>query len=119
MNLLFQTWELQSTNGQAITLTFESFDTDYESQSVEVNDGTSTQEYWGPVLGNYSNGDDENLGPSIPGPFTSNATIKVKFSSGVWDSARGFLAVICCSVHVITDLTSGELINIFITFRTF
>ena len=86
---------------------------------MEINDGTSTQEYWGPSSGNYYNGDDENLGPSIPGPFTSNATIKVKFSSGVWGSARGFLAVICCSVHVITDLTSGELINIFITFRTF
>ena len=79
---------------------------------VEINDGSSIQRYCGPWEdGNYYNDHGDNLGSSIPGPFTSTATIEVKFRSDYTETRSGFLAVICCSVHVTTDLTSGELIN--------
>ena len=91
---------------------------------MEVNDGSSTQRYCGPyyVATGYSNGVDGsyyggnfggNLGSSIPGPFTSTATITVKFRSDTYGTRSGFLAVICCAAHVTTDLMSGELINTF------
>ena len=110
---------------------------------VEINDGSSTKRYCGPLLMPYNHPDNgdyysntgfnnngagfnaerTNLGPSIPGPFTSTGTIMtVKFFSnngqvgaglpgGGSGLRTGFLAIICCSVHVTTDLTSGELIN--------
>ena len=57
---------------------------------VEINDGVSTQRY---------------CGTSIPGPFTSNSTITVKFSSDMGRTGTGFLAVVCCSVNVTSDVT--------------
>ena len=126
---MFQTWELQSTNGQAITLTFDSLNIEVGlglcTDWVEINDGSSTKRYCGPYYGNYyyDNGDDlESLGTSIPGPFTSTTTITVEFRSSdlsfwIYDlyTKIGFLAVVCCSAHVTTtDLTSGKLINIYL-----
>ena len=62
---------------------------------VEINDGVSTQRY---------------CGTSIPGPFTSNSTITVKFKSDMGRSGTGFLAVVCCSVNVTSNvtLTTGQ-----------
>ena len=104
---------LQSTNDQAITLTFDSLDIDFGigpcSDWVEVNDGSSTLRFCGPYYGDYYNVAYDNLGSSIPGPFTSTATITVKFSSNSQYTKSGFLAVVCCSPHVTTtDLTSGK-----------
>ena len=55
---MFQSWELQSTNGQAITLTLDSLRTEISFDTlghcydwIEINDGTSTQRYCG--TGNY------------------------------------------------------------------
>ena len=123
--LHLQTWQLQSTNGQPITLTFDSFDvstcrespidnviTDYCScDYVEIDDGSGPQRFCGPFTGlngtegqHYYNGEDGAIGTSIPGPFTSNTTITVRFSSNYSPSpsSTGFLAVVCCSVNVTT-----------------
>ena len=132
-----QTWQLQSTNGQPITLTFDTFDVrtcmnstvlgtivDYCScDYVEIDDGSGPQRICGPVNGDlngtdmysgyYYNGDNGAIGTSIPGPFTSNTTITVKFSSRaqvLGMSSTGFLAVVCCSVNVTTS--TGVLNNI-------
>ena len=62
---------------------------------VEINDGILSQKY---------------CGSSIPEPTTSTGTdIVVKFSSGQGIGSTGFLAMVCCSVQVTTELTSGEL----------
>ena len=78
---------------------------------IEINDGSSTQRYCGLsniFFGEYYNGDGDNLGPSIPGPFTSTGTIAVRISSNSLSTASGFLGVVCCSAHVTTDLTPSE-----------
>ena len=124
---------MQSTNGQAITLTFDSLDTEITfaycwEDWVEINDdsSTSTQRYCGPynattgysyadgVDGSYYNGPAPGASipvTSIPGPFTTTGAIMVKFRSDIYGTTSGFLAVICCSARVTTYLTSGELIN--------
>ena len=79
---------------------------------MEINDGSSTQRYCGPYYGDYYNVAYDNLGSSIPGPFTSTGTIRVTFSSDPLYTKSGFVAVVCCSAQVTTDLTSGKLINI-------
>ena len=93
--LLFfiQTWELQSTSGEAITLKFDSFALHASNISncfdwVEVNDGSTTQRY---------------CGYTLPGPFTSTS-ITVKFHTGSVNTADGFLAVACCSVDIIGNV---------------
>ena len=95
-----QTWQLQSTNDQAITLTFDRFDI-YPSRHstngcydyIEINDGVATERY---------------CGSSIPSTFTSVGTeMTVRFHTSVVNSASGFLAVACCSLSVSTDV-SGE-----------
>ena len=62
---------------------------------VEINDGVSTHRY---------------CGDSIPGPFTSNSTITVEFRSDAGRAGTGFLAVVCCSVNVTSNVTlpTGE-----------
>ena len=90
---------------------------------VEIDDGSGPQRICGPVNGDlngtdmnseyYYNGDNGAIGTSIPGPFTSNTTITVKFSSRaqvLGMSSTGFLAVVCCSVNVTTS--TGVLNNI-------
>ena len=58
----------------------------------------------------------DNLGSTMPGPFTSTGVIRVKFSSDHIATAKGFQAVVCCNAQVTTDLNPGELlINIFMT----
>ena len=98
---------MQSTNGQAFTLTFDSFDVGWDSNClqrdyVEVDDGKGF--VW----------DQRYCGASIPGPFTSTDTITVKFSSmiGTNRNANGFLAVVCCNAQVTTDLTPGDIFHI-------
>ena len=60
---------------------------------VEINDGNSSQRY---------------CGTSVPGPFTSTGTnMTVKFHSDVGRTGTGFLAVVCCSVNVTTDVNTG------------
>ena len=92
---------MQSTNGQAFTLTFDSFDVGWDSNClqrdyVEVDDGKGF--VW----------DQQYCGASIPGPFTSTDTITVKFhTDGVVYDTIGFLAVVCCSVHVTTNMITG------------
>ena len=91
-------WELRSTDGQPITLTFESFDLDpdtsydgYCFDHVQIYDGISTQRF---------------CGDSIPGPFTSiGTTMRVYFETSTLRTSRGFLASVCCSVDVTTDDT--------------
>ena len=109
-------WFLQSTDGEAITLNFESFDTEMHITScydwVEINDGSTSQRYCGPSSwdGNYYNGDGDNLGPSFPGHFTkiaTNVTIKFHSINLHYGSRGGFLAVVCCSVMITTDVV-GE-----------
>ena len=52
--------------------------------------------------------DQQYCGASIPGPFTSTDTITVKFhTDGVVYDTSGFLAVVCCSVHVTTNMITG------------
>ena len=108
LNWLLQTWELQSTNGQAITLTFDSFYIfTYDSWDgtcvdwVDIDDGSSIQRH---------------CGVSIPGPFTSTGTINVTLNTGSLFTASGFLATVCCSVRISvsteTELTIGKLKNI-------
>ena len=57
---------------------------------VEINDGTSTQRYC----------------DSTPGPMTGT-NITVKLYTNPSYTASGFLATVCCSVNIITDVT-GE-----------
>ena len=92
-----QIWQLESTNGHAINLTFVNFDIfgpdndNFCGDYVEVDNGTSNQIF---------------CGYSIPGPFTSSGTrIIVKFHTDDFVTERGFLAVVCCDVTVTTGLT--------------
>ena len=92
-----QIWQLESTNGQAINLTFVNFDIfgpdndNFCGDYVEVDNETSNQIF---------------CGYSIPGPFTSSGTrIIVKFHTDDFVTERGFLAVVCCDVTVTTGLT--------------
>ena len=60
---------------------------------VEISDGNSSQRY---------------CGTSVPGPFTSTGTnMTVKFHSDMGRTGTGFLAVVCCSVNVTTDVNTG------------
>ena len=96
---LFQEWKLESTNGEPVTLTFERIDIEMQfgwevcHDWVEINDGNSSQRY---------------CGTSVPGPFTSTGTnMTVKFHSDMGRTGTGFLAVVCCSVNVTTDVNTG------------
>ena len=96
--ILLKTWNLQSNEGAAITLTFDSLDIEGHFECgydfIEVNDGFTTHRY---------------CGTSIPGPFASSGTnITLKFSSDINVAGHGFLAVVCCSVNISTDVI-GEL----------
>ena len=97
---------MESTTGEPVTLTFAAFDIegvhaecgDSCCDWIEINDGSSTQRYCNEVYG--------TPGPT-PGPFTAN-NITVKFSSDGWDGGNtGFLATVCCSASITTDVT-GE-----------
>ena len=92
---ILQEWKLESTTGEPVTLTFEAFNTGdcvSECGSVEINYGTTTQTF---------------NSTSIPGPVTAT-TITVKFkSSNSPNSGPGFLATVCCSASITTDVT-GE-----------
>ena len=89
---------MESTNGEPVTLTFITYflQSYHNTDWVEISNGSTTQSYY------YSN--------SIPSPVTGNS-ITVKFISGnyaITDSRfHGFLAVVCCSVDITTDVT-GE-----------
>ena len=76
-------------------LTFETFDIYYSCFDwVEVSYDSYSQRY---------------CGTSIPGPFTSTGTnMTVKFHSDVGRTGTGFLAVVCCSVNVTTDVNTGK-----------
>ena len=63
----------------------------WDSDIVEITDGSSTQTF---------------SGSSIPAPVTAT-TITVKFSSDGYLSRSGFLATVCCSASITTDVT-GE-----------
>ena len=115
MILLSQTWQLESTNGEAIVLTFDSFDvyhlfdnsciqSDFHDDYVEINDGKSTQKYCGSSSSGYIYNSEGTPSPIIPGPFTSSGTtMTIKFHSSTGEVGNGFLAIICCSVSVTTD----------------
>ena len=98
MNFFLQIWHLQSTNGEPITLVFESFDIERHASrtcfdQVEINGGSFIQKYCGNIL---------------PAPtISTNTSITVKFSSDHLGTRSGFLALVCCSVNVTTD-TAGE-----------
>ena len=86
---------MESTNGEPVTLTFITYDLQsyHNSDWVEISNGSTTQRYY------YSN--------SLPSPVTGNS-ITVKFISGNYVIGHaGFLAVVCCSVDITTDVT-GE-----------
>ena len=97
---------------------------------MEINDGSTVQRFNGPGFesGDYGYStfpfysDDSGNLPSIPGPFTSTA-ITVKFHTITTQdfqtntdekipNGKGFLASICCSAHVTTNVTSGRLGNL-------
>ena len=80
-----------STTGEPVTLTFVAFNTESDYDTVEVNDGSSTQTF---------------SGTNIPAPVTAT-TITVKFSSDDRWTRSGFLATVCCSANITTDVT-GE-----------
>ena len=128
--LLLQTWQLQSSNGQAFTLEFYSFNMTglifttssssgkvYGSCSdyVQIDDGTSIKRYCNPCSSSYCDDDGNYIesGPSPdygfyipttnPGTFTSMDTITVKFNSDFSLKSNGFLAVTCCSVTVTSN----------------
>ena len=65
---------------------------------LEINDGSSIQRY---------------CGSSIPGPVNStNTNITVKFrSDGNSGTATGFLATVCCSVNITTDVAGECILN--------
>ena len=89
---------MESTNGEPVTLTFITYDLQsyHNSDWVEISNGSTTQRY-------YSSN-------SLPSPVTGNS-ITVKFISGNYAitdyRVHGFLAVVCCSVDITTDVT-GE-----------
>ena len=60
---------------------------------LEISDGSSSQRY---------------CGTSTPAPLTTTNTITVKLHLVDYDvSGTGFLATVCCSVNITTDVT-GE-----------
>ena len=95
---ILQEWKLESTTGEPVTLTFEAFNTGdcvSECDSVEINDGTTTQTF---------------NSTSIPGPVTAT-TITVKFSSDDSVARTGFLATVCCSANITTGVTGEQQIE--------
>ena len=87
---------MESTNGEPVTLTFITYDLQsyHNSDWVEISNGSTTQRYY------YSN--------SLPSPVTGNS-ITVKFISGNYVIGQdGFLAVVCCSVNVTTNVNTGK-----------
>ena len=67
---------------------------------LEISDGSSTQRY---------------CGTSTPAPLTTTNTITVKFRL-YWDGVvgnegAGFLATVCCSVGVTTDVQGKYRVN--------
>ena len=62
---------------------------------LEISDGSSSQRY---------------CGTSTPAPLTTTNTITVKLHLVDHDDRRGtgFLATVCCSVGVTTDVNTGE-----------
>ena len=77
-------WQLDSTNGQPLTITFESFDLESGYDYIEIEIGSSTQRYYG---------------SSLPGPITGT-NILVRFRTDDIGTGLGFFASICCSVRV-------------------
>ena len=118
-----QTWQLQSNNEEPFSLTFDTFDVDYDVRDgdddndgfpdcdydyVYISGGTSSSPQ--PLNKKHCNHElDENYndipGP-IPGPF-SGTDITVTFKSSSYDIRTGFFAVINGDVTVTTDVT-GE-----------
>ena len=100
---IFQTWQLQSTNGQNINLTFESFDVhashDCWADYVEITYGSFNQKF----CNRYTN----RPGP-IPGPFSSETTITVKFHTSPTGISNGFLAIVCCAINVTSNMNESE-----------
>ena len=81
---------------------------------MEVNDGTSTQRYCGCYGGAYSDyccSSCDYCG-SIPGPVTGT-TITVKLYTNWADTASGFFAVVTGDVTVITDVNTGESLQMY------
>ena len=80
-------------------LTFKSFDIEAHSSCdydwVEVSYGSYSQKFCGPNSnGEYYNGNGDNLGSSIPGPFTSTGlTMTVKMHTDGSVNWTGFRAV--------------------------
>ena len=97
-------WNISVPAGYLAMLTF----TNFTLEPWRAGSASPCYDYVEVSYGGYS---DQFCGSSIPGPFTSTTTIEVKFRSDYTETRSGFLAVICCSAHVTTDLTSGELIN--------
>ena len=106
LNISFKEWRLESTTGEPVTLLFTEFNIEGVHSAcggsccdwIEINDGSSTQRYCNEVYG--------TPGPN-PGPVTGN-TITVKFSSDGYEGGnKGFLATVCCSASITTNVT-GE-----------
>ena len=58
---------------------------------LEISDGSSSQRY---------------CGTSTPAPLTTTNTITVKLHLVDYDvSGTGFLATVCCSINITTDIT--------------
>ena len=85
---------------------FTTFNTESYYDTVQINNGSTTQTFSGDSINGYYNGDGAYIGTSIPGPVT-DTTITVKFSSDYSVTRRGFLATVCCSASITTDVT-GE-----------
>ena len=98
--IIFKEWPLEATggNGRKIQLTFESFNLEYHSRCVydyvEVSFGTFKEKYCGPnSSGFYYNGNGDNIGTSLPGPFISTGkTMKVRFRTDAYVTGTGFKA---------------------------
>ena len=114
-----QTWQLQSNNEEAFSLTFDTFDVgyygDYDGDGdgfpdcgwgyVYISGGSSSSPQ--PLDKKHCNHEDDIPGP-IPGPF-SGTDITVTFKSNNLNLGirTGFFAVVTGDVTVTTDVT-GE-----------
>ena len=116
-----QTWQLQSNNEEAFSLSFETFDVgyygDYDGDGdgfpdcgwgyVSISGGTSSSPQ--PLDKKFCNQEEGTPGPN-PGPFTGT-DITVMFKSNFIGTRSGFLAAVIGDVTVTTDVT-GELANV-------
>ena len=96
--IISKEWPLEAAEGRRIQLTFTSFNIEYHSRCnydyVEVSSGTFKEKYCGPnPNGFYYNGNGDNIGTSLPGPFTSDGkTMKVRFRTDAYVTGTGFKA---------------------------